>query len=381
MQSGWDGWMLYDFRRCNPMACRFLEIPNEALLTRRFFYWIPVEGSPVKIVSSVENPLKNLPGQEVIFHSWMELEQSLESVLKGTKQVAMEYSPRGAVPEVSRVDAGTVDLVRSFSQEVVSSGNLLQEFTAVWDEERWNMHQEAATVLEYIAEDAWQWIKHHLEENKEITEYDVQQRMLKEMHRHECITNHPPICAVNAHSSDPHYEPQKSSSALIQKGDWILIDLWCKRNCKRAVFADITRVAVAKKEPSQREQEIFDVVKKAQQTALDFVKQCYQQGHPFYGFEVDRVCRRIIETAGYGAYFVHRTGHNIDEEDHGPGAHLDDLETHDARQLLPGTCFSIEPGIYLKGEFGVRLEYDVYLNPDGKVTVTGGIQKEIKSLF
>lgn len=375
-----DGWLLYDFRRSNPLACRFLEIPESTLLTRRFFYWIPKTGEPVKIVSTVENPLIHLPGKELKFRSWQGLELILAELFKGITTIAMEYSPYCAVPEVSKVDGGTIDLVRRAGPNVVSSGDLLQELNAVFDDHKWKLQQEAAQILDHIAENTWQWIAKKLSNGDSISEYDVQQWMLALMEENNCVTNHPPICAVNEHSSDPHYAPSREGSALIKKEDFILIDLWCKKNEPNAVYGDITRVAVAATQPSERHQEIFNYVKAAQDRALAFVKERYESGKPLLGFEVDRVCRKVIEDAGYGEYFVHRTGHNIDEDDHGPGAHIDDLETHDTRKLLPGTCFSIEPGIYLKGEFGVRLEYDVFLHPDGKVIVTGGIQDEIKRL-
>lgn len=368
-----DGWLLYDFRRSNSLACRFLKIPDTTLLTRRFFYWIPQEGEPVKVVSTVENPLHHLPGGERQFRSWQELELILSALLKDCKTVAMEYSE--TVPEISRVDGGTIDLIRRMGPKVVSSGDLLQ-LTLAWDEKKWTLQQEAAHILDEIAASTWKWIQHHL---NSVSEYDVQQKMLLEMERHGCITNHPPICAVNAHSSDPHYSPSADYSAILKTGDWILIDLWCKKNVPGAVYGDITRVGVAG-EPTSKQKAIFECVKKAQKEALAFVKERYENGKPLYGHEVDRICRKVIEEAGYGEDFLHRTGHNIDEEDHGPGAHIDDLETHETRMLIPGSCFSIEPGIYLKGEFGVRLEYDVYLHPDRKVIVTGGIQEEIVKL-
>lgn len=371
-----DGWLLYDFRRLNALACRFLKIPETTLLTRRFFYWIPKTGEPVKIVSTVENPLIHLEGKERKFRSWQELEAILSEVLKNSKTVAMEYSE--TVPEISRVDGGTIDLIRKLGPKVVSSGNLLQLSNA-WDEKKWELQQEAAQILDEIAESTWKWISENLK-NK-ITEYNVQQKMLNEMHARGCVTNHPPICAVNAHSSDPHYAPSPENSTILKEGDWILIDLWCKKNVPGAVYGDITRVAIAASHPEKRHQLIFDCVKKAQETALDFVKERYENKLPLFGYEVDRVCRNVIEEAGYGDAFLHRTGHNIDEEDHGPGAHIDDLETHETRALLPGTCFSIEPGIYLKGEFGVRLEYDVYLHPNGQVIVTGGKQDAILRLI
>lgn len=373
-----DGWLLYDFRRSNSLCCKFLKIPDSTLLTRRFFYWIPQKGEPIKIVTTVENPLPHLPGIERRFKSWADLETLLAEILKNSPKVAMEYSPFGAVPEISRVDGGTIDLVRRAGAEVVSSGNLLQTLTAKWDENKWKLQQEAAGILDNIAASTWEWLAKGL---GSITEYDVQQYMLQEMERANCITNHPPICAINVHSSDPHYAPTKVGSPIIKKGDWILIDLWCKKNLPSAVYGDITRVGVAAIKPTERQQQIFKCVQSAQQAALDFIKKRYANQTPIMGYEVDRICRDVIEKAGFGDAFLHRTGHNIDEDDHGPGAHIDDLETHDTRFLLPGTCFSIEPGIYLKGEFGVRLEYDVFLHPDGEVIVTGGIQDSIKVLL
>lgn len=370
-----DGWLLYDFRGKNSLACRFLEIPESTLLTRRFFYWIPQAGDPVKLVSTVENPLTHLVGVERKFRSWQELESCLQEILQNASRVAMEYSPYGAVPEISLVDGGTIDLIRKAGPEVVSSGDLLLELSNAWDDAKWKSQQEAAEILETIVKETREWIRLHLKDP--ISEYDVQQFMLNQMHAGDCITNHPPICAVNANSSDPHYAPEKGKSSEIKEGDWILLDLWCKKNTPGAVYADITRMGVIGDKVGAKHQVIFDVVKEAQKNALAFVKERYEKKQPLYGYEVDRVARKVITDAGYGDFFLHRTGHNIDEQDHGPGAHIDDLETHDTRKLLPGTCFSIEPGIYLKGEFGVRLEYDVYLHPEGQVIVTGGIQDEI----
>lgn len=372
-----DGWLLYDFRRSNLLACRFLEISSTQLLTRRFFYWIPQAGDPLKLISAVEDPLGHLPGKEVKFRSWTELHAALKCI-EGCKKVAMEYSPDGATPEISRVDGGTIDLIRKQGCQVVSSGNLLQEFTCVWDAAKWDSHKKAAHVLDTIASEAWEWIKVRLQGGVPVREYEVQQWMLQRMEHYDCVTEHPPICAVNAHSGNPHYEPTAENSSLIREGDWILIDLWCKFKEENAVYADITRVAVAAHKASPKQQEVFTIVQKAQAAALQFVKERYTK-QPLHGYEVDRVCRQVIEKAGYGPFFLHRTGHNIDESDHGAGAHLDDLETHDERELLPSSCFSIEPGIYLP-EFGVRLEYDVFLHPEGEVIVTGGIQEKIVAL-
>lgn len=365
-----DGWLLYDFRKSNAHAISLLKIPSETLLTRRFFYWIPKTGEPIKVVSAVENPLKHLPGIEKKYSSWKELHAILNSFLKG--KIAMEYSPMGKIPEISCVDAGTIDLVRSFGCEVYSSGDLLQAATSLLSEEGLQTHLEAADALDQIAAETWKWIAEHYKQG--ITEWDVQQEMLKGMKKRGMVTDHPPICAVNAHSADPHFSPEKGGEA-IKEGDFILIDLWCKKASPRSIYGDITRVAVLG-EPSEEQKRVFEVVKAAQDAVLGHLR----KESSVRGCDLDAISRKVIEKAGYGAYFVHRLGHNIHEKDHGPGAHLDSLETQDERKILPGTCFSVEPGIYLPGKFGVRLEFDIYLQPDGKALLTGGKQDVLINL-
>lgn len=376
-----DGWLLYDFRRCNDLACNFLDIPQNQLLTRRFFYWIPAKGEPIKIVHAIEDPLKNLPGKTLKFSSWQQMEKHLADVLKGSRRIAMEYSPRNAIPYVSKVDAGTIEVIRGLGVDVVSSCDLLQKFTGILTPHEVETHLKAAQVLDQTVENTWKMISQALCTKKKINEYDVQQFILKEFDEHQCVTADPPICAINAHTADPHYCPQESSAAEIKSDDFILIDLWCKLKEPDAVYADITRVAVAAKNPSSRQQEIFTIVKKAQQAATDLVKERFATNQPLRGWEVDQVARDVIHTAGYGEYFIHRTGHSIDTSDHGSGTHIDNLETQDQRLIIPGTCFSIEPGIYLPGEFGIRLEYDLYVDLDGSVKITGGVQDSIVTLI
>lgn len=242
--------------------------------------------------------------------------------------------------------------------------------------EQLQSHLEASQFLDRLAASVWKKIGSCL---GKINEYEVQQWMLKQMQEAGFVTQGSPICAINAHSANPHFEPDSNSRAPICPGDFILIDLWCKRDHADAVYGDITRVAVAG-QPSPRHQEIFSIVRRAQQAATDFVLQRHREGNPALGYEADEVCRAVIAASGYGAYFPHRTGHNIYTQDHGPGAHLDSLETRDTRPLIAGTCFSIEPGIYLPGEFGVRLEYDIYLAQGGEGIVTGGIQDQLELL-
>lgn len=366
-----DGWLIYDFQKSNSIAHHLLAIPSELHLTRRFFYWIPKQGEPIKIVHALEPyALDHLPGSKLIYLKRQALETHLQSVLKGLSKVAMEYSPMSAVPAISKVEGGVIDLVRHCGVKVVSSGNFLQYFSCVMDQKQIESHFFAAHVLDQTASKIWHWITEQL--SKGITEFDVQQRILKEFDAHGCITDHPPNCSVNAHSAIPHYNPTKNDSSVIRQGDFILIDLWCKQNKPRAVFADITRVAVAGK-PTEKQQEIFSIVRQAQKEATDFI----QTHQNIRGCQVDEVCRNVIEKAGYGDFFTHRTGHNIFTEVHGPGAHLDSLETLDDRLLIPNTCYSIEPGIYLPGEFGIRLEYDIFLGE--KPVVTGGIQDKLSS--
>jgi Xaa-Pro dipeptidase len=380
-KQGVDGWLFYDFRRCNELACEFLQISEEKLLTRRFFYWIPQKGKPIKIVHSIEDKvLDHLPGDLLRYHTWQEIESHITSVLQHCKKIAMEYSPRNAIPYVSKVDAGTMDVVRGCGVEVVTSADLLQQYTNVWDSYKLETHLAAAEVLCRTVEKAWLLIAEALRAERALTEYDVQQFILREFEANDCMTGDAPICAVNAHSADPHYCPSKINAAQIRSGDFILIDLWCKQKKPRAVYADITRVGVAAAEATPRQREIFGIVKQARDAATALLKSRFEHSLPITGCEVDECCRAVIKKAGYGSYFVHRTGHSIDENDHGNGANIDSLETRDCRHLLPGTCFSIEPGIYLPNEFGVRLEYDVFIHPNGQVLVSGGIQDEITKI-
>lgn len=362
-----DGWLLYDFKRLNPLALQFLKIPENFHLTRRFFYWIPVNGEPIKLVSSVENPLENNPGKTVIFSSFQDLKEKLKGLVAG-KKIAMEYSPMGAVPEVSRVDAGTIELIKSFGAEVVSSGDIYQAVTCVLNESQIQSHLKAADFLDKIVAKTWNYIFSNL---GKITELDAVQFIKREFSSAGLITDSDPMVSVNEHTAIPHYV---SDQTIIKSGDWIMIDLWAKFD--KGIYADITRVGVASPHPSEEQLKIFEIVKEARDNAVAFVREKHLKA-PIYGFEVDQIARSVIDRAGYGPYFIHRLGHNIHESTHGPGANNDNLETEERRQLLAGTLCSIEPGIYQKGKFGVRLEFDLYLDPKGLPRITGGEQTEI----
>ncbi len=376
-----DGWLLYDFHGKNPLALEVMKVPKEMLMTRRCFYWIPYEGVPQKLVHKIEaHNLDHLPGEKNLYASWKEMHHHLEELLHGQKKIAMEYSPNQAIPTVSLVDGGLIDLIRGFGPKVVSSAPFLQSFTCLWSDEQYKLHKEAAEVLENAVTDAWKLIKNHLDNGELIDEYQVQQFILGEFEKNHCLTEGVPICAVNGNAADPHYCPTEKKNTAIHRGDFILIDLWCKKNKKDAVFADITRVGVASEKPTQRHQEIFDIVRKAQKAGTDLIIERYAKGKEIKGAEVDAKVRSVIEKEGYGDYFTHRTGHNIHTENHGPGANLDNRETEDNRSLIPRTCFSNEPGIYLPGEFGVRLEYDIFIHEGGKIEITLSPQEELVTL-
>lgn len=371
-----DGWLIYDFHGSNDLAHQVLEISH--MTTRRFFYWIPRKGKCVKIVHAIEQGvLDKWPGEKRVYNSWQGLEEILKKTLKGAKRVAMEYSPRNQIPYNSKVDGGTIDLIRSFGVEVESSANFLPYFTAVLTKEEIASHLRAAKTIDQIAEDTWKWIFKNL---GKITEYDAQQHILRLMKKRGCITDGAPIVGVGKNSADPHYDCTVKPSR-IKKGDFILLDLWCKEAGEKTVFADITRVGVAADQPTPKQRKIFSLVKKAQKETVELIKMRYSQKKPIYGYEADDKARGVIEKAGFGKYFTHRTGHSIELHLHGSGTHLDNLEMHDIRELLPGTCFSVEPGIYLPGEFGVRLEHDVLIHLDGRVEVTGGEQLSIRCLL
>ena len=377
-----DGWLLYDNHGSNRFVRQILAISPHQVLTRRFFYWIPKEGEPQKILHRIESEgLNHMPGKVYLYHSWVELDEVLRKVLKDTKRVFMEYSPKGANPFVSVVDGGTIEMIQDLGLEVVSSADLLQSFTSKLDEDQIISHLEAASVVQMTVLRAWDLISESIRKEKRITEYDVQKFILSEFTAQNCVTEEGPCCSVNEHSALPHYAATKQSAKEITRGDYILIDLWCKKDIPNAIYADITRVAVAAPEPTPKQQEIFDVVKDAQKEGIDFVRKRLGLGESVRGSEVDDICREHIKACGYGDYFTHRTGHNIDTNVHGAGAHLDNLETCDYRQLLPGMCFSIEPGIYLVGDFGVRLESNLLIRHNRSLEVTGGIEESIICLL
>lgn len=373
-----DGWLFYDFRGSDPLAYRVLLLDPSRHVTRRWYYWVPAIGEPVKLLHRIEpHVLDELPGRSQVYVSWEEQHRLLSALLAGQRRVAMQYSPRNAVPYVSRVDAGTIDLIRSFGVDVVSAADLIQRFEAVWTDEQLDSHRYAVTALRRIVDEAFAHVGSVVHAGRSLTEYDVQQFILGRIHDAGMVTSSPPIAAVNAHSADPHYGPTATRSSPITRENLVLIDLWAKRQEPGAVYGDITWTGFTGSRVPSKHRAVFDTVRSGRDAAVTFVQQRVAAGQYPYGWEIDEACRQVIVAAGYGAQFVHRTGHSIGEEVHGNGANIDNLETQDSRRIIPHTCFSIEPGIYLPGEFGIRSELDVYVSEREALAYGQPLQTEI----
>lgn len=376
-----DGWLFYDFRGCDPLAYRVLLLDSHQHVTRRWYYWIPTTGEPIKLLHRIEpHVLDDLPGQAHYYVSWEQQRTAVASLLQGRQRIAMQYSPFNAVPYLSRVDAGTIELIRSFGLEVVTSADLVQRFEAVWTDEQVESHRFAVTTLRRIVDEAFAHVASCLANHRPLTEYDLQQYILSRIHDTGMTTSSAPIAAVDAHSADPHYSPVRSGSSQINRDSLILIDLWAKKTAPGSVYGDITWTGYTGTRVPEKQRSIFEHVRRGRDAALSFVQTQLAAGRFPCGWEVDDACRNTIREAGYGDFFIHRTGHSIGEEVHGNGANIDNLETHDDRRLLPRTCFSIEPGIYLPGEFGIRSELDVYIS-DREAVVHGlPLQTEVVPL-
>jgi Xaa-Pro dipeptidase len=376
--AGVDGWLLYDFRGSNPIARSLIGFDPRQIGTRRWFYWIPAQGEPVGIVHAIEREaVGKAPGQRLVYRSWRELEAHLATCLAGARRVAMEYSPRAAIPYVSRVDAGTIEMVRACGPEVVSSADLVQQFEARWTPDQKALHDRAARDTLLAKDEAFALIRERLAAGLAVKESEVQAFISSRFDARGLTTDHPCIVAVNDHASDPHFETSAGSNDReIKKGDLVLIDLWSKvANDPRAVYYDATWMGYCGPTVPPRMREVWEAVRGARDAAVAFVEASVAERRTIRGAEVDDVSRQHIEARGFGAYFLHRTGHSIGYEVHGNGANIDNLETRDERTLISGTCFSIEPGVYLP-EFGVRSEIDMYIG-ETHAEVTGDIQREL----
>ena len=379
-EAGHDGWLFYDHHHRDPIGERILGLDPKAHITRRWYYFIPANGEPRRLMHRIEQGrLDTLPGSKGLYSSWQELASRLEAMLAGSRRIAMQYSPDNAIMYVSMADAGTVEFLRSIGKEIVSSADLVSQFEAVLSEKQIASHTIAQKAIDELLEEGWKEIGRRLRwnggHNSRVTEFDMVQWLSEGMRRANLVWENGPNVSVNANCSDSHYEPTADHTAEIKEGDFLLIDIWGRVDDADSIYYDITWTGVVGREPTEREQHVFETVRNARDAAIATVEKAFAEGRSIRGFEADDASRAVIRAAGFAEYFTHRTGHNIAHEIHGPGAHLDNLETHDVRQILPNTCFSVEPGIYLP-EFGVRSEIDMLTAP-GKAWVTGKIQREL----
>ena len=375
-----DGWLFYDHHHRDPIAAHILNLSQSGMATRRWFYFIPSRGEPRKLVHRIEQgTLDSLEGRKFLYAGWEELHKMLAKVLSGAKKIAMQYSPDNNIPYIGLVDAGTVELVRKLKIKVVSSADLVQQFEARWTAAQLQSHLETGIIVDRITQGAFARAAAFVREGKPVTESELQRWIVDQFRANELVSDEPPIAAVQPNNGNPHYEPKPGESRPIRAGDLLLLDIWAKCNRQDSVYYDITWTGYLGERVPDSYAKIFRIVRQARDGAIEFVKVSVAKGRVIRGWEVDRVAREIIRKAGYGKNFVHRTGHSIGQEVHGNGANMDGLETRDDRKVVPRTCFSIEPGIYLP-EFGIRSEVDVYVN-EREARVTGAIQKEILPLL
>jgi Xaa-Pro dipeptidase len=374
-----DGWLFYDFRGRDLIAHRILNLPT-AMRTRRWFYFVPAKGAPRKLVHKIESEsLAAVPGEALYYAGQDELRSNLKKLLGRAKNIAMQYSPKNEIPYVSMVDAGTIELVRAAGAKVVSSADLVQKYEACWTPEQLESHLAAAKIIDKVIAGAFQQAAQSVRSRKTLTEYDLKQWILKEFDAAGIMTEEGPDVAVGAHASDPHYGPSPTNSSPIREGDLLLLDVWGKKKTPGSVYYDVTWVGFLGTKVPEKHAKIFSVVKNARDAAVSLICSNIAAGKPLQGWQVDKAARAIIDKAGYGKYFFHRTGHSIGESVHGNGVNMDGMETRDVRHLIPRTCNSVEPGIYLS-EFGIRSEVNIYID-EREARVTGAIQREILPLL
>jgi Xaa-Pro aminopeptidase len=377
-QDKLDGWLFYSFRGSDPISENILRLDHAKFTTRRWFYFVPATGAPQKIVHAIETgTLDDLPGDKHVYLPWQQLHELLRQSLAGSNKIAMQYSPMNAIPYISRVDAGTLELIRSFGVDVVSSADLVQVFEAVWSAEQLETHLYAAKHMRQIVDEIVKEVRRRVTDNVPVNEVEIQNFLLRQYEQRDLMAGHPPIVAINEHSADPHFAPNLEDNLQMKKGDFLLVDMWSKRKAAHAVYDDITWTFFIGESVPAEHQKIFNVVRDGRDAAIRALQGRYPSGEVLYGWQIDDEARKSITNAGYGDFFLHRTGHSIHEEVHGNGANIDNLETQDSRRLMARTCFSIEPGVYLKGTFGVRSEVNMYLS-DKEAVVTGlPIQTEV----
>ncbi len=372
-------WLFYDFRKLDPIACSILKFEPDYHATRRWFYLVPAEGEPAKLVHRIESSmLDHLPGPKHVYLRWSELHSQLRTILQNRTSVAMQYSELNAIPYLSRVDAGTVELVRGCGPSVLSSADLIQHFEAVLDSRQLELHRESSQQITSIVREAYEFAEAEIRGSEHTSEYSVQQFIMSRLQESDLVTDSPPIVAANQNSADPHYQPNSDVSDKITRGDFLLIDLWAKSSIEASVYADITWNAFFGETPPARIVQVFDLVRQARDRGVEFLRERLAQNQPSQGWEVDDAVREVIRSGGFEDSFIHRTGHNLGVEPHGNGVNFDNLETHDERGVIPGLLCTIEPGIYLD-QFGVRSEINVSISKD-EVEVTTAPQDRLVCL-
>jgi Xaa-Pro dipeptidase len=379
--AGLDGWLFYDHHVRDPLAYGILGLDPHAHITRRWFYFIPAHGEPRKLNHRIESgKLDTLPGERVLYSTWQEMEAAIEAMLQGATKIAMQYSPRNAVMYVAMVDAGTIEVLRGMGKEIVSSADLVSQFEAVLTEHQVETHYIAQKKVDRILEDGWREMGARVRGDRGVNEFEMVQWLQGELAKEGLVWEHGPNVSVGANAADSHYEPVAEKASRIERGSFVLIDIWGKlKDDPAAVWYDITWTGVVDRDPTSLEGMVFSTVRDARDAGIRLVQERFATGTPVAGWEPDAAARAVIDGAGFGDWFTHRTGHNIGTELHGAGAHLDNFETHDERLILPMTCFSVEPGIYLPAGpecFGVRSEIDMITHP-GSAVVTGKIQREL----
>ena len=375
-EEGLDGWLFFDHHQRDPLAYRVLQFTPGSMVTRRWYYFVPANGDPRGLAHKIEaKTLRELPGKIASYASWGEMREGLAGILGSARCIAMQYSPNCAVPYVAMVDAGTVELIRGMGMEVVTSANLIQFFESRWNAKQLENHLEAGRRIDKIRADAFERVSSRTRAGERITEWEMQQFILQQFRAGGLFTDHGPDVAVNANASNPHYNPTEERCSEIKRGDLVLLDMWAKLDVPDGVYYDITWVGYCGERAPEPMEKVFGIVRDARDKAIGRVKAAIAAKDTLYGYQVDDAARAHIREAGYAEYFFHRTGHSIGAEVHGTGANMDNLETHDERRVIPWTCFSIEPGIYLP-EFGVRSEVDVFVD-DTSARVTGEMQDKL----
>jgi Xaa-Pro dipeptidase len=368
--------LFFDHHRRDPLCYRVLQFTPRSMASRRWYYFVPAEGVPRGLVHRIEaQTLIDLPGEHSKYAAWSEMVDGIRELIGGAKRIAMQYSPNCAVPYVAMVDGGTIELIRGLGVEIATSADLIQNFESVWTMDQLEMHLEAGRRIDRVRREAFQRIGDKIRAGERITEWQVKQFILDRYREEGLFIDHGPDVAVNENASNPHYDPTEETCSEIKKNDLVLIDIWGKLDQPESVYYDITWVGYCGERPPDAMENVFTVVREARDRAIQRVQKAVSAREELRGFEVDDACRSRVREAGLAEYFFHRTGHSIGTEVHGTGANMDNLETHDERKVIPWTCFSIEPGVYLP-KFGIRSEIDMFVD-ENSARVTGEIQEKL----